>query len=379
MPSPELEAIVRQLRAVRTPEALFGDLHGGPDDMIAQAKRTFRRLAQQVHPDTRPLKTDEALANEGFILLNRLWEQAQVKIQEGSYGQPVTIATARRSYTLGKSLGSGDLCEVYQCTYREEGQLHTGILKITRDSADNDLVVNEAAILRRLAKGDPDERFVGFLPHIVEAFHYRDSGSAPVLAVNVLSLVDEIRSPGDLYSLEEVMAQYPEGIDPRDMAWMWRHLLTILGFAHQGKIIHGAVLPPHILIHPQMHGLVLIDWAYALDDPTDSGEYVRAVCPAYESWYPAEVWEKESPLPTLDIFMGARTMIALLGGDPVKGTLPKSIPARFKRYFEWCTLPGARQRPQQAWKLLEEFDTLLEAEWGKRRFREFHMPKRDGR
>ncbi len=44
-------------------------------------------------------------------------------------------------------------------------------------------------------------------------------------------------------SLTEVGTAYPDGVDPRDAAWMWRRLLVGLGFAHRAGVLHGAVLP----------------------------------------------------------------------------------------------------------------------------------------
>ena len=41
------------------------------------------------------------------------------------------------------------------------------------------------------------------------------------------------------------------------MAWVWRRLLTIVGFAHANHVVHGAVLPPHVVIEPKEHKLLL--------------------------------------------------------------------------------------------------------------------------
>ena len=48
---------------------------------------------------------------------------------------------------------------------------------------------------------------------------------------------------------------------------MWRRLLTALGWAHRARLVHGAVFPEHVLIHPELHGLVLVDWCYATATP----------------------------------------------------------------------------------------------------------------
>ena len=60
-------------------------------------------------------------------------------------------------------------------------------------------------------------------------------------------------------SLAQVHAAYPRGLDPRDAAWMWRRLLVALGTVHAAGVVHGAVLPDHVLIHPDLHD-TLIGW-----------------------------------------------------------------------------------------------------------------------
>lgn len=374
----ELEEIVGQLRKARQPEDIFGELKGTTEEMLAQGKRIYRKMAQQVHPDTRPGIGDDDLANEGFALLNKLWGVAQIKIQAGMYGragEPVVITTRKREYTVLDVLEKGDLCTLYNCTFPVDGHKVKGVFKVARESSDNDLVNNEADVLKYLFKADSERKFGAYLPHLIETFHYRDSDMSGSRVVNVLAYDDEISSPSALYSLKQVRQHCRDGIDPRDMAWMWRRTLMVLGFAHQQQVIHGAVLPTHILIQPELHGLVLIDWAYAVQDPQTTGRHIRAISAEYEGWYPKEVWDKAAPMPGLDLFMAAKTMVYLLGGDPLNGTMPDTVPAKLKKYFEWCMQPAVRMRPQKSWQLLEEFDGMLEALWGPRRFREFVMPK----
>jgi hypothetical protein len=54
-------------------------------------------------------------------------------------------------------------------------------------------------------------------------------------------------------SLAVVRTAFPAGIDPRDAAWIWRRLLDAVGAAHRAGVIHGAVLPEHVMIHPAEH------------------------------------------------------------------------------------------------------------------------------
>jgi len=44
------------------------------------------------------------------------------------------------------------------------------------------------------------------------------------------------------------------------------------------------------------------------------------------------------------------------------------------RFAAGCTLPAPATRPHDAWRLLREFDELLELLFGPRRYRPFTMP-----
>jgi hypothetical protein len=157
------------------------------------------------------------------------------------------------------------------------------------------------------------------------------------------------------------------------MAWMWRRLLIVLGFAHACGVIHGAVLPTHVLIQPEQHGLALVDWSYAVSDP-EMGEHIPAISSAYQAWYPPEVLAKETPTTSTDLYMGAACMLYLLGGDPVTGVVPESTPQRIQSFFRGVALKKPAQRPQNALALLDEFNDLIQQLWGPRAFRAFVMP-----
>lgn len=292
-------------------------------------------------------------------------------------GTAVTVITDRGRYTIADLLAKGDLCNLYLCGFKAGGQDWQAVFKIARDTADNDLVQNEARILRSLQGAEGFREFNPFLPKLLESFIYQDSESANPRQVNILTLHEQIASPMELYSLEDVRNHHITGIHPKDMAWMWRRVLSVLGFAHNGGIIHGAVLPAHILIEPKDHKLALIDWSYAVRNPQKSGERIKAISTAYEKWYGPEVFAKEQPTPGLDIHMAAKSMIYLLGIDPTTNAVPSGLEPDLQNIFGRCLEPDPRRRPQNAWELLETYDKIIERLWGPRQFREFTMPPKE--
>jgi len=375
----ELETVARQIESARCPEDAFGALVGQPDDKLRAARLIFHRLSKVIHPDRYVTRDDRELAHRTMARLNALWGQAQDKITTGWYGKnhaaafspytKVLVKTRRRVYEVGPLLETGDICTLYSCCFEIDGSQHRGVFKIARAPEDNDLMAAEAHALRHLHADRDMERLFPFVPELYDSFLYQDEVDAPRHA-NVLGW------PDGLYSLAEVHASYSHGLNPRDAAWMWRKLLIVLGFAHAQGVIHGAVLPNHIFIQPEQHGLVLDDWLYAVRDPDTTGERIRAVVAAYQQWYPPEVYAKKLPTPGLDIFMGARCVAYLLGGDPLTGELPASVPPALQAFFRGCLMQTPAYRPQNAWALLDEFTLLIERLWGPRTFRPFTMPAR---
>lgn len=300
-----------------------GDLFDG-DDPAA----TYRRLARLTHPDT--AGPQGAVA---FARLTDLWRNRG------------TIRTAKGVYSTATLAFEGDLANLYA--------VPEGHLKLVRDPACNDLMAREATALRQIAEhGDP--RYLPYVPRLVDSFRHKDG--ATTRRGNVLATTAK-----GLHSLAEVAERRTDGLDPRDAAWMWRRLLVALGLAHRAGVVHGAVLPEHVLIEPADHGVVLVDWCYSTAEP---GQRIPAIVPHRRGHYPAEVLAREAPGPYTDLAMAARLMADLMG---------ERAPQALRRFADGCRLASPRQRPDDAWKLLGELDDLLHRLYGPRKFRPFTL------
>ncbi|GAA3336347.1 hypothetical protein GCM10020358_08140 [Amorphoplanes nipponensis] len=301
------------------------------------AGHTYRNLVKVVHPDVAPAGRGPA-ATAAFARLSRLWGERD--------GRPLT--TGRATYRVGGLVASGDIAELYAV----DGD--AALLKLPRQPADNDLVRAEAAALTTLA-ADGDPKFRAYAPRLLESFTHEDADRVRRTATVTT------RQRG-FVSLAEVHAAYPAGLDPRDVAWMWRRLLTGLGWAHRAGLVHGAVLPEHVLIHPAEHGLVLVDWCYAVP----AGAAVPALVARHRAAYPGEVPARQPATAATDIFMATGLMLRLI----------RHPPDALRRFARGCRYDKPRMRPQDAWRLLAELDELLGDLYGPRRFRAFAMPAR---
>lgn len=350
-----LDTIIRATR----PEDLFGTPTGTKPERLASVKRRYRDLARGAHPD-HVAQADRDRATQAFAILNALKGRADAAIMgtlpHSAAPEPVVVASARRTYVLQGTPRTADMASLYPATFGASAE--PALLKVASTPGDNDLLASEASILAHLHTPDRPEA-VGFgpmLPSLIESFDLQDTSVAR--RVNVFTPVE------GFYSLETVKAAFPHRLDARHMAWIWRQILLVLGYAHARGVVHGAVLPHHILIHPS-HDLLLADWCASVRDPHESGTHIPAMSDRYADWYPPEVPETRQPSAATDIFMSSRCMMDLLGSN---------VEPRLKGFLESCLFRDPFRRPQDAWALRDEFTRLIESLWGPRRRIPFTLP-----
>ena len=319
------------------------------------AARRYRHLIRLLHPDTAPPgRAAEATAACGT--LNGL------NAARGAVAPPAgTVTTPHHRYTTADLQVTGDLAVLRRARaapHRDPYTERDVLLKIPRSPADNDLIAREATALNRLARyGDP--RFHAYAPTLVETFRYSDPadrGSRAVRQVNAIQRLDGFRP------LTDLAAARPEGVDARDAAWIWRRLLVALGYAHRAGVRHGAVLPEHIMIHPELHGVVLVDWCYSV---TGDHAPLPALVERHRDRYPPEVLAREPATEATDLHMAGLCMAALMGDQ---------APLALRAFVVGSTLREERRRPHDAWRLLAELDDLLDRLYGPRTFRPLHLP-----
>jgi hypothetical protein len=327
-------------------DALAALTGGFPADP-REAAGHHRRLARLLHPDMAP-PGRAAEASAAFARLTAAWDawQARQRARE-------TVTGGLHAYVLGPVLAQGDLATVRSARYDARGERTAAVLKIPRMPRDNDLMEHEADVLARL-RTVGEVRHRAYAPALIESFRQRH-GDGTEHVVNAFAPLT------GFHTLAEVAAAHPGGLDPRDAAWMWRRLLTALGWAHRARLVHGAVFPEHVLIHPQLHGLVLVDWCYA----TATGTDIPVLLPRYAGSYPPEATAHLPATPATDIHLASLCMAQLIGDR---------TPPQMRAFLRGCTLPEQHRRPQDAWQLLAELDDLLERLYGPRTFRPFTMP-----
>jgi hypothetical protein len=258
------------------------------------------------------------------------------------------IDSPTRTYHLLSEQAGGDVCDV---TLATSGGT-TYVLKVPRHAGASDLVVKERDVLTALANHGCPANYRRYLPELSESFRWG------------LRRVNSFAYREGLYTAEEIRLSHPQGVDGRHLGWMFNRTLEVLGYVHQRGWLHGAVLPPHLLFDTANHGLVLVDWIHA----QQIAEPLAMVPERFKPWYPPECFRREGATEATDIYLAARSMIFLAGGDPLAAALPPHIPEEMAEFFRQCLHVLPRARPQDAWRLRDHFAELLERLYGPPQF-----------
>lgn len=384
----DLQAVQAAFSKAISPEDVFGKLDG---KTLAERKHalnvSYRKLAGMVHPDHNAAdKTSHALATDLFRELTDWKTKAEQKLDGGLYGDykphvaappppspvsPQIIKTAKRTYVVQDLITSGDLADIYSCTYSDKSGDVRCAFKVVQSAGDNDLIENESKVLRAMyPEKQAEEKFYRYLPKLYDTFLLKTPGSAN-RRVNVLQHAD------GYVTLADVIRAYPKGLDYRDVVWMFKRVLAAMWFVHhEKKVVHGALIPPHIMIHPTGHGAKIVDWSYAVADWPSKAGRVKAISKAYKSFYPAEILEKKPVTPQTDVYMIGKCAVALLGGDLATNQIPDTVPKPIRAFMSGLLLGAQHRRPDDTGKLHEEFDKLLLKLVGKPKYRPLAMPAR---
>lgn len=305
------------------------------------AKKVYRDLSMLCHPD-QPANIEalgKTRAERAFAKLSGLYQ--------GLNGKVVSSPTRLGDWIVESPLAKGDICDLY----RVESVTHQScVLKIARATNDNDLIATEAMALKALHTDKTSDNYKRYIPSLVQTL--KASGRQ----ANVLTLAQ------GYYSLADIMGMYPNSFDFRHCIWMLNRLLSALGFAHRNGRVHGAVLPEHLLYHPDTHGLVLVDWCYSVE----IGKPIPARVKSHLDAYPVEVTRKRPATPATDIYMAAK---AILGTKSAW-----ACPKRFTALFEHCSAESPNARPQDAWALQDKWVKTAEQEFGKPTFLKLEIP-----
>lgn len=324
-----LDEIEKLLDAGASVARLFG----------ADVVQGLRRLELICHPDRHP--GDVARATRVFQRLQALASRP--------IPTPTKLKSPKRTYTLTEQLAVGDVADLHRATW--DGSAY--IAKISRTRGADKLLDVERHAVTTLLSAAGDSSFRHYYPLLVESF--------PAHSRRVPKRVNVFSAGPPLHSAEQLLTRYPAGLDGRHIVWMAKRLFTAIGFVHRQSLVHGAVLPPHLLFNLENHGLVLCGWGQSVE----TGHVLQAAVTKYRDLYPPEALAKKPATSETDVFMASQTLLKL--ADPDK--LPRGIAAILRA----CSLPGQRMRPSDAFTLHDDMTDAADRYYGPPKFVPLHF------
>jgi serine/threonine protein kinase len=294
------------------------------------------------------------LASSVASYLNELRDTAFRKIELGTYGNSDSegsesflfeIKTRARIYRVVEHILETDYSNIYSAEYGANGKKANHVcIKVALSPDDEDLFQNEAKVLRLLSHKS--------IPTFLEAIETVGSQFAIVMR-----FIEGI----DLVSLLE---KKPDGLPVGHCAWVFERLLSVLGFMHANKVIHGNIEPGNVMIRPYDHNAYLIDFKFSIIDPLRSGETYKGFTEIYSA---PEVFAKKSPIPQSDLYSLAKCMIYLLGGDAEEEKFPPNTDIRFVKFIKQFLFRNPMHRPHDAWEMWKKLKYLRDEIEGKER------------
>lgn len=234
-------------------------------------------------------------------------------------GRP-RLNLAGRTYLVEGKLASGASCEVYRARWvKRLGELV--VIKVLRSRADADLLRREWSFLERLhgSRATGVDHFSTLLPQPI--------AYAPVTTERHGERWCAVFQwpAGFVHPLTEVRQVWPMGVDGRVAVWMLRRLCELLGWVHSAGVVHGAVLPEHVLIQPRGHGARLVGWSAASAKTRDGWEPLVAITRSARAFYPEDAWSDRVAGPRIDVQMASRCALSAWGEQPGDPHIPDAV------------------------------------------------------
>lgn len=191
-----------------------------------------------------------------------------------AYPHPSGLGTVRvgdHLFRIHGKLGEGSHCSVFLAR-RERALTEMVVLKVA-GAGGEEALRREWETVHKLR---PRQEFLSHLIPAPVLWGMADRGSHtkyPTAAYRWM--------PGFHFTLLDAKRQYPEGVDPKAVVWIWNRLLDLLDCLHSLGYGHHAVRPEHVLLHPRDHGATLCGWSRAArpvgDDLADCGRSIASV------------------------------------------------------------------------------------------------------
>jgi serine/threonine protein kinase len=288
-------------------------------------KAAYRALMKQHHPDVKDTVMGgkaKAIATAYEVLSDPAARAAYDKARNKLEG------TIIGEFRLESAIAEGGFGKTYKGSHVTVGEpvciKHCSHIS----AADTAILVNEAKAMWDLRH---------YAIPAVRNLLMLDDGS-------VALVMSYIEGP-TLAEVVEAYANRGELVPPEHVAWMVERIINALSYIHRHGVVHGDLKPQNIIIQPDKHLAVLVDFGLAAIKPTRT----TGAAGFTELFAPPEQEKGKPLLPQTDFYSLGMTMIyALTGGNPKhlkSQRMPQSVPEPLRKFIRRLIVRDVLSRP----------------------------------
>ncbi len=335
---------------IQTPEALFSRFP-------QEAKKEYRILAMQWHPDTHSSNQ----ATEVFTHIAALYRESKRKQETGTWNEPLEKAEEEESgIKKFRCLGSGAIKSINFLSARpfELGTMYIADQCVSFEVQNEftDLFHNARKIIRNLGFTNQEMaiEMSKCLPYIDEIIQTDHS--------NILC----IRKTPDQLLLADVIKHMGNKLEPIDhIGWILNVLFNISCYLKWSGLTHNDISPETFFISPLRHsGMLLGGWWYA----TAEGKAFHALPDRSMKFLPDSLISKQIAGEHGDIELIKAVGREILGDKTgASSTLDKAIPPELAKWLNSPSTQGSI-RTYKTWKY-----KVLKESFGEAKFVEMRL------
>lgn len=322
---------------------LYEVLQVNPRAPQAVIRAARNALIKQLHPDENStLHGRRAIGvNEAYATLGDPKKRAEYDRQ-----RELTDGAVIGSYRLLEKIADGGFGKTYKAEH-----ILTGELVCIKQCNKINATYNQ--VLLEEAKAAWDLRHYS-IPVMRDVLQLEDSSM-----VLVMSYI-----PGP--TLDKIIEKNGR-LDAEHVAWIAERLLNALQYMHFHGVLHGDIKPQNIIIQPESHTVVLVDFGLSLVKPTET-----TAAKGYTDLYAPEEQKLGMPLlPESDFYSLGMTLLYALSGDighAARKNVPSDVPDPLCRFIQKLVVRNIHNRPNwEKTDLCEDIQRVRQESFGRTR------------
>jgi len=253
------------------------------------------------------------------------------------------VKSKTHAYEVGAQVADSGKYRLYLC--RQDGTDRQGLLQIATDVKHNGALQRGAFFLRELKERsdeleaeyakikDNPKHFLNYdlgFPELVDSFVCQEQGGRQINILALRGIADLSR----MVPITNITTKDRRRVDARTSAWIMGKSLKLLSFVHDAKISVGRMDGNNILIEPDEHYVVILDWSEART---------------------SEAISRETRVQ--DISQAVKAVVTLLGGNTDSEMMPDDVPEAYARVLLQFTAgiyPNAATAHQRFYELIDQ-------------------------